>query len=353
MKSIKYILYFLLVLIIVVSCKDDDDTTVPNIELRDRGEQQMADNDSLIDYLSTHYYNSSFFQEGEDYRYGDLIITELPIDENTGEYLDMPDPENNTLLIDAVEILTTEYFDVQYEYYVLRINNGEGQSPNFTDRVEVRYEGKEVGSGNVFDSRITPINLALQGNLINSFGSIRAWQLVLPGFKASTGFTLNNGIVEYEDYGFGVMFVPSGLGFFSGTDSGSSYANLIFKFELLRTQVEDHDGDGIPSYIEDLDSDMDVSNDDTDEDNFPNFIDLDDDGDGVNTIDELMSNTYTVDTNVNEEEPVLGEGEYEVSRSETDGVITINTVEIVDSDSNGVADYLQEDIAINYNEEEG
>ena len=64
-----------------------------------------------------------------------------------------------------------------------------------------------------------------------------------------------------------------------------------------------------------------------------------------------MSNTYTVDTNVNEEEPVLDEGEYEVSRSETAGIITINTVKVVDSDNNGTPDYLQEDIAINYNEE--
>lgn len=164
----------------------------------------------------------------------------------------------------------------------------------------------------------------------------------------------SDGITNYNNFGLGVMFVPSGLAYFSGTASGTltAYSNLIFKFELLQYEEVDHDGDGIPSYIEDLDANMDVLDDDTDEDLAPNYLDVDDDNDGVSTFDELMSITYTVDTNVNEEEPVLGEGEYEISRSETAGVITINTVKVVDSDSNGTPDYLQEDIAENYNEEE-
>ncbi len=84
------------------------------------------------------------------------------------------------------------------------------------------------------------------------------------------------------------MFVPSGLAYFSGTSTGSSYDNLIFKFELLQFEVEDHDNDGIPSYLEDLDNDLDVIDDDTDEDGFVNFIDSDDDADGVSTLNELI-----------------------------------------------------------------
>lgn len=345
MKSIKFIVYLVFVSILVIACEDDD-ITVPNVEIRDRGEQQLADSDSLVGYLSTHYYNSDFFLTGTNHKYSDIVITEL------GEGEDVP--AGHTLLLDAVETHTTTYEETDYEYYVLRLNQGGGESPRFTDRVRVRYEGFSVDSGEVFDSRATPEDFSLTGVVFGT-GLIRGWQLILPQFSTSTDFVLNSGIVEYNNYGLGMMFLPSGLAYFSGTASGSisAYSNLIFKFELLQYEEVDHDGDGIPSYVEDLDANLDVLDDDTDEDLAPNYIDLDDDGDGVNTFDELISNTYTVDTNMGETEPVLANNEYEVNRSTTNGVITINTVTVVDADSNGTPDYLQEDISTNYNEEEG
>ncbi len=344
MKSIKFIVFLLLASIIIVSCKDDDNNTVV-VDIRDRGEQQLAYSDSLIDYLSSHYYNSDFFQTGTNHTYTDIVISELLEGENV--------PAGHTLLIDAVETHTTNYEETDYEYYILRLNQGGGESPKFTDQVRVRYEGSLVETDETFDGVITPIDLLMQGVGLSG-GVIRGWQLVLPQFSTSVDFTLNNGIVEFNNYGLGVMFLPSGLGYFSGTGSGtlSSYSNLVFKFELLQYQEVDHDGDGIPSYVEDINSDLDVLEDDTDEDLAPNYVDIDDDVDGINTFDELILSTYTVDTNINEEEPVLASNEYEFSRSTSNGIITINTVTAVDSDNNGTPDYLQEDIAVNYNEEE-
>lgn len=344
MKSIKFILFLAFVSVLAVSCKEDDDVNVPDVEVRDRGEQQLVDSDSLVNYLSSHYYNSGFFETGSNHKYTDIVITEL----QDGGVV----PDGHTLLMQAVETYTSTFEETEYEYYILRLNQGGGEAPNFTDRVFVRYEGTSINTDETFDSVASPIVLPLQGNLISTSGAIKGWQLVMPNFNSATDFTIENGFVNYNNFGLGMMFIPSGLGYFSGTNTGVSFDNLAFKFELIRFEVEDHDGDGIPSYIEDLDSDMDVSNDDTDEDNFPNFIDLDDDGDGVGTVDELMSNTYTVDTNISEEEPILDPGEYEVSRSTSDGILTINTVKVVDSDNNGTPDYLQEDISINYNEEE-
>ncbi len=327
-----------------ISCEEEDDSPTV-IETRDRTEQQMADSDSLIDFLSTHYYNSSFFETGLDHKYTDIIITELPQDPDTGEYLDMPDPDNNTLLIDAVGApRTTTYFDTEYEYYVLNLNQGGGDSPKFTDRVSVRYEGTSVTTDEIFDVIATPQVLNLQGNFISTSGVIKAWQLVIPEFNSASDFSIgNDGIVNYGDFGLGVMFVPSGLGYFSNSTTGAQYDNLIFKFELLRFEEEDHDGDGIPSYIEDLDDDLDVSNDDTDDNDFPDFIDLDDDGDGVATFDELIQTTYT-------EEPVLGANEYIYSRDDETGEVI--TVTAVDANDNGILDYLDETATTNYNEEE-
>ena len=345
MKLIKYLFCLACIAFVVISCEDDD-VTAPTIVERDRTEQQEADSDSLIDYLSSHYYNSEFFMTGTNHKYTDIIITELAEGEDV--------PAGHALLIDAVETHTTTYFETDYEYYILRLNQGGGDSPRFTDQVRVRYEGSLVETGESFDGVVTPIDLLMQG-VGFSGGVIRGWQLILPQFSTASSFMLNNGIVEYDNYGLGMMFLPSGLAYFSSTASGilNSYSNLIFKFELLQYEEVDHDSDGIPSYVEDLDSNLDILDDDTDEDLAPNYVDVDDDSDGVNTIDELMPNAYIVDTNNGGTEPVLGSNEYEVSRSENNGVITINTVIVMDTDSNGIPDYLQEDITINYNEEEG
>ena len=48
----------------------------------------------------------------------------------------------------------------------------------------------------------------------------------------------------------------------------------------------DDDGDGVLTIDEDLDSDGDLTNDDTDGDGIPNYLDNDDDGDGILTINE-------------------------------------------------------------------
>ncbi|WP_299123252.1 hypothetical protein [uncultured Winogradskyella sp.] len=340
-NTFKLSLFILTVLTVFISCEDDDLPTITFVE-EDRTEQQMKDSDSIIDYLSTHYYNSSFFETGTDHKYTDIIITELQAGEDV--------PEGSTLLMDAVETHTTEFLEVDYEYYILRINQGAGEAPKFTDLVRVRYEGSSVEDGEVFDSRITPLDLTLVGNGFNTFGTIRAWQLVMPSFNTSTGFSIDNGVVNYNNFGLGVMFVPSGLAYFSGITTGSSYDNLIFKFEMLQYETVDDDGDGIPSYAEDLDANLSVFDDDSDEDEAPNFIDLDDDDDDVSTFNELEQTIYTVDTNMGESEPTLDDNEYEYSRSTDAGIITITTVKALDTDGNGVLDYLDDEVTINYNE---
>jgi hypothetical protein len=61
--------------------------------------------------------------------------------------------------------------------------------------------------------------------------------------------------------------------------SGSGTANFTISF------IED-DNDGIPAEYEDLDGDGNLDNDDTDGDGLPNYLDADDDGDNVLTINE-------------------------------------------------------------------
>lgn len=343
-RTLKLSIYLLSIIALCIACNDDDGDTVPFVE-NDRTEQQLADNDSIIDYLSSHYYNSEFFETGTDHKYTDIIFTKLEEGEDV--------PEDHTLLINAVETRTTEFLETQYEYYILNLNQGNGDAPKFTDLLRVRYEGSSVNTEDVFEVIVAPEEIPLQGTGFGTSGSaIRAWQLVFPEFNGSDNFGFNNGAVEYNNFGLGVMFLPSGLGYFSGARTGSSYDNLIFKFELLQVQTVDHDNDGIPSYVEDLNGNLLVEDDDTNDSGFANFIDIDDDGDEVLTINELIPTTYTIDTNMGEEEPILASNEYERSRSENAGIITINTVTIADDNEDGIPDYLDETITINYNEDE-
>lgn len=342
MKIKNYTAFLLILVLGFTACKKNDDTGPEPIPERDRAEQQIVDKDSLLGYLSTHYYNASTFETPGNFKTSDLIITELPKDES-GNYLPLPDPDNNTLLIDDIEIKTTTYLDVEYEYYVLKINQGAGSLPNFTDNISINYSGNLMDEV-VFDSTVNPAVL----DLVNL---IQGWRNVLVDFSIADGppFINSDGTVQYNNYGFGAMFLPSGLAYFANSPAGIPlYSNLIFKFELFQSAYNDHDNDGIFSHLEDLNNDQNVYDEDTDEDNIPNFLDSNDDNDALLTRNELEFKTYIVDTNQGEQEPVLESNEHELSRSETSGVITIKTVVIVDSNNDGTPDYLDENTVIDH-----
>jgi len=295
----------LLVLLALGSCKDDDDAPIATVPPRDRGEQQITDDIALQDYLDTHYYNASLFETPGNYEVSDIVISELPMDAN-GNYLALPDPDNNAILSDVVEAKTTTYAENDYNYYVLNLNQGGGETPNFTDDIRINYSGN-LENGTVFDNTSNPATLDL-------LSLIQGWREVFPLFGTSeTDAVINpDGTVTYDNYGLGVMFLPSGLGYYN-TAQGSipAYSNLIFRFALYEATENDHDGDGIASQLEDLNNNGDVLDDDTDEDGTPNFADTDDDGDGVATIFEDLDN---------------------------DGDPTND-----DSDGDGIANYLDED----------
>jgi len=294
MKIGKSSLLFLIPTIIIFSCSKDDNNGITPIPERDRGEQQIEDDAALQDYLSSYYYNASDFESNPNPSTSDLVITALP---ETGV---LPNPDQNTLLLDAVEEYTVTFSDTEYKYYVLRLNQGGGEkSPHFCDQVRVIYEGfLPLNDNSVFDGTPTPVDFFLVGDGASTFGVIPGWRKVLPLFNMAESFINNgDGTTTYNNVGVGVMFIPSGLGYFSNaTGSIPSYAPLGFKFDLLETSVMDHDNDGVFSYLEDLNEDgeftvnfedaNDDTDDDTDGDFRPNYFDTDDDGDGVLTINE-------------------------------------------------------------------
>jgi hypothetical protein len=348
--SLRKIGFFILSFVVVfASCKKDDDGDTVTIEIRDRGEQQISDNDSIINYLQTHYYNKSDFNGSNT----NLNLADIKITEITDEIISS---DADSLLINAVLTKTAVYEDTDYQFYVLRLNEGGGTDmPTFADNVVVTYEGFTLDN-EVFDSRVN----ALGDNPFDLVSLIQGWRLVLPDFKTAESYTENgDGTVNFENSGLGVMFLPSGLAYFSSSLPGSSYAPLVFKFELIATFQNDHDGDGIPSYLEDLyDADglpgsdavfevnfddlTDDTDDDTDGDGSPNYFDTDDDGDGILTEDEIVVTTENRETIEALKSIPLESNQVLVNKitKENNGTYTGTIITFTDSDSDGIYDYL-------------
>jgi len=315
----KLYIFLFAILLLGFSCGDDDDDGVIQVPEADRTEQQVIDNDSLVTFLQSHYVDASLLTNNSTILLNEIEINQLPED---GE---LPNPNQNSLLIDMVETLTTTYFDVEYEYYILKINQGGSEnSPNFSDKVRVSYEGTLMDD-TVFDSSSTPVDFDLTS-------TIAGWGRVLPEYNNAEDFLINSdGTVTYNNPGIGIMFLPSGLGYYSAAaGSVPVYSNLIFKFKVFQSELNDHDFDNVPSHLEDLNADYDLTNDDTDEDTFADFVDSDDDNDGTLTIDEDLEpdSDLTVDR----------DGDGDPTNDIGDGDPTND-----DSDGDGIPNYLDPD----------
>lgn len=296
MKFIYKVVFLLfIVTIITVSCKNDDDV-IPPIPQRDRGEEALAAKAEIEAFLQTHFYNYEDFQNppaGFDYK----IVFDSIVGDNA----------NKTPLIDMVQ--TKQVFDrtepeVIYTLYYLKAISGEGESPIFADEVLVSLKGQYLNL-NTFDASDAPVKFDLT-QVITGFmeGLIE--------FNAATSYVENpDGTLTFQNFGVGAVFVPSGIGYWVNSPPGMPvYSQLIFTFKLYDvTKDVDHDSDGIPSFMEDLNNNGYLIDDDTDGDGIPNFLDADDDGDGVLTIDEIIIHP--------------------------DG-----TIEFPDSNGNGIPDYL-------------
>ncbi|MGJ8549131.1 T9SS type A sorting domain-containing protein [Winogradskyella wichelsiae] len=121
----------------------------------------------------------------------------------------------------------------------------------------------------------------------------------------------------------------------------------------------DTDEDGVIDSDEDLNDNGDLEDDDTDDDGIPNYLDGDDDGDNVATIDEInivlgrSDNTIHqfLDTDNDLIENYLDDDD------DGDGILTIdedynNNGDPTDDDTNfnGVPDYLESSVALNVNQ---
>lgn len=330
-KSFSLLLLIGSIFFAVLACQDDDE--VQSIPPRDRVEEAIASTAEIETFLTTHFYNYEEFENPPaDFDF------QVKFDTISGENT------SKTPLIDQVESKTVRDRvdeNATYTFYYLVATQGEGESPNFADVATITYEGTYLNNENgfnnssVFDSSNVPVRFDLTG--------------VVPGLtdaliemKASTGYVLNvDGTISFQNYGVGAAFIPSGLGYYTTSPTGIPvYSQLIFSFQLYVTEIGDQENDYVPSTYEDRNNNSNVFDDDTDSDGVPDFSDIDDDGDGRLTKNEVTENSYTV--NPGDSEPVLADNEV-VRKRETDPdtlIKTITTTTFTDSDGNGIPDYL-------------
>ncbi|HEU0136137.1 MAG TPA: FKBP-type peptidylprolyl isomerase [Flavobacterium sp.] len=294
MNKIFKIFFLLAVAISLTNCGPDDESqTQP---LRDFQVQYNSDIADIERYLKTHsitVLNNPGFADDMDVTY-----TEVPENDPTSIW---NDPRLTSTTV--VDPLTQKpyYHDVAYKIYYLRLRTGGGAAgnrvaPTNADAVLTSYTGSYLfhyTDPNVenapdelrqaqFESVPFPqTNLPLEG-------VIKGWSEVYPLFKSGDFTTVQGEPVTYTDFGAGVLFIPSGLGYYNQSQSAiPAYSPLIFSFKLYEVIRLDQDADGIPSWLEDINNDgfmralpADFDNpDDTDGDLAPNFLDLDDDGD--------------------------------------------------------------------------
>ncbi|QRM87720.1 hypothetical protein FG167_00270 [Lacinutrix sp. WUR7] len=353
MKLTKIALIVFALIIGVAGCSSDDDSST-TISYRDRTEVYAEDILEIETFLETHYLNL------EDNAFDFVDLYNPSNDDFEIVFSALEDGSTETALIDMPQLKFKMVEDpaeegLFYKLYYLEMRQGLGNEVHFIDKAVLTYEGSTTESF-VFDNAINPTSFEL--TTVLSGGVVTGFRESLIEFKTATSFSENNdGTLAYHEHGIGAAFLPSGIGYFGQTlTTVSSYTPLIFKFNVFDRVLLDHDNDGIPSFLEDLDNDANVFDDDTDENSAPDFFDADDDGDGTNTIDEIELISYELD---DDGLPFLTKADaqnhfdtsdqidanevlIDIQFDFSDNTYTLNTFVATDSNGNGIPDYLDD-----------
>ena len=271
----KFNIYFFCIFSLLLSCNKDDDDT---IEIRDYSDQVVVDEQTIEEYLKSHYYNYDDFNSSNSFEV-DIKVRIDTITDTTA---------NKTPLFDQVSIKNinvpnSDGIDIPHKLYYIIAREGIVSNPSVVDSVYITYKGM-LTDNHIFDERKYPTWLDLAN-------SLQGFREGVSELKSGEFRQNSNGTIEYSSFGVGLFFLPSGLGYFENTTADiPEYSPLIFQVSLMTSNPTDHDNDGVLSINEDIDGDGDPFYDDTDNDNLWNMYDSDDDGDGTLTINELDKN---------------------------------------------------------------
>jgi FKBP-type peptidyl-prolyl cis-trans isomerase FkpA len=266
MRFFKIAFVFTICLLFAECRKDDVAELIPP---RPFAEQEPVDFAKIEDFLNK--FNMKVVNDV-------VTFTKIP-DKNTDNLKTIKEGEYASQLIVPKEMMID---GVKHRYYVIRLKEGTQLTPTKVDQVFASYRGSLMDDANsTFDQSQSPVSFRLDR-------VIRGWSEIFPQFKSGTFSEGAGGVINYANYGAGVMFIPSAMGYYNqGSGAIPAYAPLIFSFTLKHVKYIDHDLDGILSKDE-LYAQGKETYDDTDGDGRPDFIDEDDDGDNFLTSFEIQ-----------------------------------------------------------------
>ncbi len=115
---------------------------------------------------------------------------------------------------------------------------------------------------------------------------------------------------------------------------------------IFTTNLTEDDNDGIPAELEDINNDGDLTNDDTDNDNIPNYLDSDDDGDNVPTLNEKPDPNG--DGNLSDAQDTDQDGVPDYLDSDDDNDGTITRYEDSNNDNDPATDTTDPSVGYDY-----
>ncbi len=200
MNKIKYLFVIVCVITAIISCSDDK-----KYEPFDPEKQALKDNDSLVKFLKNHFYDTQskevkVLELGKTALFNDTKLKHKKVDAN----------------------------GLKYTLYIYKTVEGTQVQPKEKDSVLVNYRGLRIVNsqlGDVFDEH----NLSW----FKLSEVVKGWTYGISEFKSGLNVTETNQPIRYEDYGQGLLFIPSGLGYGNTTTLGYRNQNMMFYIGLL------------------------------------------------------------------------------------------------------------------------
>jgi hypothetical protein len=288
----KFRFYFILPLLSIVlfSCEKDDDPVIA--PPRDPALQYPTDLEAIETYLKSHSFEVVEVDDRTDVKIDTFIVGnaqgKVSIWDNTDYPLQFKIVQNDERITNLVNGRVSD--PVDYKMYYFIINEGGGASTTKYDSTFVSYRGWNL-KNKQFDTSNAPVWATFPKISVNERVFITGFRQFTPLLKAAESVSVEaDGSVSFNNYGVGVVFLPSGLGYANRSQpSIPAYTPLVFTVRLHGIRLRDHDQDGILSKFENGNQVEDLYTVDTDNDRIPDFLDMDDDNDNVRTIVEIKN----------------------------------------------------------------
>lgn len=216
MKKSKVFIISVFFMSFLQSCvKDDNDITNTK---RDYQTQYNEDIARIETYLKTHsmtVVNHPGFSDHQNVSF----VAVPSLDANSIWGTNDTTPSSSLL----TKLVTFE--GVIHKVYYLKLQEGIGASPTATSQIRSYYKCSLV------DNESTVVSTSFESGADMSMSQlILGWQKILPEYKMG----IISGTNQYNDYGAGVMFLPSALGYYNlQVNQIPAYSPLIYNFKLF------------------------------------------------------------------------------------------------------------------------